>query len=75
MEHEIEDIPEVIERSPEVIVLGTGNPGRLQVPQSTKEYLLSVGIEIVTAPTERAVKYFNRLQRKKRTVGAFHLSC
>ena len=32
-------------------------------------------IEIVTAPTERAVKYFNRLQRKKRTVGAFHLSC
>ncbi|MFO7850355.1 MAG: Mth938-like domain-containing protein [Spirochaetia bacterium] len=70
-----EDIEEVIERRPEVLVVGTGAKGMLKVPQSTKEHLLSLGIEVVDFPTDRAAKYFNELQEKKHTLGAFHLTC
>ena len=71
----LEDIPEVIERKPEVLVVGTGASGVLKVPGSTKDRLLELGIEVVAAPTDRAAKYYNRLESKKRTVGAFHLTC
>jgi hypothetical protein len=47
----------------------------MSIPESTKDYLLSIGTEVVEAPTGRAVKYYNRLKSKKRTVGAFHLTC
>jgi hypothetical protein len=47
----------------------------MEVPESTRQALLEQGIETVAAPTDRAVKYYQRLQEKKRTVGAFHLTC
>jgi hypothetical protein len=70
-----EDLPGVLEEKPEVLVVGTGANGVMEVPEATKKALLREGIEIVAAPTERAVKYYGRLQGKKRTVGAFHLTC
>lgn len=71
----IDDIPLVVEKRPEVLVVGTGASGMMEVPRDTKSRLLAMEIEIVAAPTNRAVKYFNRLKSKKRTIGAFHLSC
>ncbi len=70
-----EDIPQVLERKPEVLVVGTGASGMMTIPKSTKEHLLSIGTEVVEAPTDRAVNYYNRLKSKKHTVGAFHLTC
>jgi hypothetical protein len=70
-----DDIPEVIAEKPDVLVVGTGASGVMEVPESTRQALLEQGIETVAAPTDRAVKYYQRLQEKKRTVGAFHLTC
>jgi hypothetical protein len=71
----INDISEVIERKPDVLVVGTGASEQLHISEETTQKLLDFGIEIVAAPTDRAVKYYNRLKSKKHTIGAFHLTC
>jgi hypothetical protein len=70
-----EDLSGVFEEQPEVLVVGTGASGIMEVPESTKQTLLAEGIETVAVPTDRAVKYYMRLQGRKRVVGAFHLTC
>lgn len=69
------DLKEVLDSKPEVLVLGTGAYGKMEVGEKVRQELKDHGIELVAAPTGRAVKYFNRLQSKKRTAGAFHLTC
>ncbi len=71
----IDDIPDVIKRKPQVLVVGTGASEQMHIPEKTTQMLLEYGIEIVAAPTDRAVKYYNRLKSKKHTIGAFHLTC
>jgi hypothetical protein len=70
-----EDIPRVLEMKPDVLVMGTGASGVLKVPASTKKQLADEGIELLDAPTDRAVQEYNRLKSGKRVVGAFHLTC
>ena len=72
----IEDLDEVVEARPDVLVVGTGYYGNMVVPGETKDYLESNGIEIKACRTGDAVKEFNRLQRKyARIVAALHLTC
>ncbi len=72
----IADLDEVISSEPQVLVIGTGYYGRMEVPAETREYLKSRGIEIYCLPTRDAVKEFNRLQQKyARVVAALHLTC
>jgi hypothetical protein len=69
------DLKEILDSKPEVLVLGTGAYGKMEVGEKARHELKDHDIELVAAPTGRAVKYFNRLQSVKRTVGAFHLTC
>ncbi len=71
----LKDIPQVIEEKPDVLVVGTGASEMMHIPEKTTQQLLELGIEIVAAPTDRAVNYYNRLKSKKHTIGAFHLTC
>ncbi|HDQ14422.1 MAG TPA: hypothetical protein ENN41_06375 [Sediminispirochaeta sp.] len=71
----IDDLPEVVKRRPQVLVVGTGSSAQLHIFETTKKKLLEYGIEVVAAPTDRAVNYYNRLKSKKHTIGAFHLTC
>ncbi|MEM0350743.1 MAG: Mth938-like domain-containing protein [Archaeoglobaceae archaeon] len=69
----VEDLTEVLKFKPEILIVGTGYYGRMEVPEETKKFLEKNGIELVYAPTGEAVKIFNETSKKK--VGAFHLTC
>lgn len=72
----IEDIQSSIDRSvPDVLIVGTGKYGALQVLNETAQYLRDRGIELIADRTDEAWRIFNQLSPKKRVVGAFHLTC
>lgn len=69
------DIKEVIDAKPDVIVIGTGEPGLMQVEKETLEHLKKSGIKIIIQPTKRAYKEYNRLATAKKVVACLHLTC
>jgi hypothetical protein len=71
-----EDFAPLIEAHPQLIVAGMGMNGRVQAEPDVKEMLARQGIELVTEPTESAVRTFNAAwQEKKKVAGCFHLTC
>lgn len=71
-----EDLPDVLDHPPEVLVIGTGHDGAMQVPEETAEALRQMGIEVRITETREAVEDFNRLQREgAKVVAALHLTC
>ncbi len=71
----LEDLQEVLACHPEVLVIGQGKPGLMQVPAELAEELRRRGIEVSAAPTEQAVQEYNRLSESRRTAAALHLTC
>jgi hypothetical protein len=71
----VQDIPEVLRERPEVLVVGKGSPGLMEVPPETRAALAENGIEVVVLPTEAACSYFNEVQARRRTVACLHLTC
>lgn len=69
----LEDLREVLEFKPEVLIIGTGYHGKMVVPKEVKNFIEDMGIRTIVLPTEEAVKVFNETKAKK--VGAFHLTC
>ena len=70
---DIEDLTEVVEFKPEVLVIGTGYSGIMKPKNETLEFLKSKGIEVIVERTKRACDILNSLG--PRAVGAFHLTC
>jgi hypothetical protein len=71
-----EDLAEVIAAAPEVVVLGTGFFGLVEVREDALRAFAEAGAEVVTERTARAVATFNRLTSQGRKVSAaFHLTC
>ncbi|MFQ6085295.1 MAG: Mth938-like domain-containing protein [Candidatus Bathyarchaeia archaeon] len=71
----IDDIRSIVDRRPEVLVIGTGHSGLMKVLPETKEYVESKGIELVAQKTTEACDTYNRLLKSKRVVAALHLTC
>jgi len=71
----IEDLDEVVQNNPEVLIVGTGHSGLLKVPTETREYVESKGIEMIVQKTAEACKTFNRLVKSRKVVAALHLTC
>ena len=72
----IEDLDEIVNAKPELLIIGTGYYGRMQVPDETKQYLEKRGIKVLQAKTRDAVTEFNQLQKEyARIVAALHLTC
>jgi hypothetical protein len=71
-----EDLGTVMAERPEVLIIGTGYYGRMQVPEETLDSLRAAGVEVRIAETGEAVEEFNRLQSEyARIVAALHLTC
>jgi len=70
-----DDVWEVLEARPEVLVIGQGSVGRMDVPAETRSKLQDAGIEVITEPTARACETYNRLRGKRQVVAALHLTC
>jgi hypothetical protein len=72
---EIDDIQEVIEHHPEVIIFGTGQPGLMKVDGKTLEKVHEMKIETIVLPTEKACQEYNRVAENKKVIACLHLTC
>ena len=71
----LEDIADIINENPEVLVVGTGAAGVMKVPPEIKEELDTKGIELIVENTEKACLTYNQLCQSRRVVAALHLTC
>ncbi len=74
----VEDLKEVFNCKPlpEVLVIGTGYYGFVEVMPEVENTLKAHGVKLVIQPTREAYKTFNKLLKSgKRVSGAFHLTC
>jgi hypothetical protein len=71
----VEDLKDVLEAKPEVLVVGTGYYGLMKVPPETRKHVESEGIELIAQKTTEACKTFNRLVKSRKVVAALHLTC
>jgi hypothetical protein len=73
---QVEDLDDIVNAKPDLLIIGTGYYGRMQVPVETKQYLEEQGIKVHQAKTRDAVAEFNQLQKEyARIVAALHLTC
>ena len=70
-----EDLTDVVQYNPGVLIVGTGANGLMKVPNETKEFVESKGIELIVEETKKACETYNELKKKKKIVAAFHLTC
>ncbi len=71
-----EDVTDILNASPEVLVVGTGYAGFMEVPNALRLVLKRKNIQLIAEKTPEAVRTFNQLHsRSKRVAAAFHLTC
>lgn len=72
----VEDLCQVLQFNPEVLVVGTGAYGFMAIAEPVSAILKERGIELFAAATPKAYKVFNEhIQAGRKVVGAFHLTC
>jgi hypothetical protein len=72
----VDDLEEILAAKPEVLIVGSGYYGRMQIPPATRRFLEQHGIELRDRRTADAVEEFNRLQQEfARVIAALHLTC
>jgi len=73
---DIDDIRDIIDAKPNILVLGKGKLGMMKSTRSLCEFLKAKDIEFIEEKTSKAIKTFNRLFKEGKNVCAgFHLSC
>ncbi len=70
-----EDLTEIIQYNPDVLIVGTGDNGLMKVPKDIKHFLESRGIELISEKTRKACDIYNKLKGKRKIVAALHLTC
>lgn len=71
----IDDFREIVEKKPEVLVIGTGYSGVMRVSDEVKKFLEDLGMKVIIEPTKKACDSYNRLFKEKGVVAALHLTC
>lgn len=71
----INDLEDVTEENPDVIVVGKGNPGLMRVLPETEEYIKSKGIRLIIQSTREACKTYNQLSSSQKVIALLHLTC
>lgn len=76
--HKIGDweIKELLEENPEIIVIGTGQDGMLEVEEVFVEKMKARGIEVISMKTPEAIKIYNeKIKAGKRVNALIHTTC
>lgn len=72
----IMDLSPILVAAPEVLVVGTGRSGAMQLAPGLRDALDERDIELVALPSPEAWKAYNELKSEgRRVAGAFHLTC
>lgn len=71
-----EDILDLVEAKPELIIIGTGAYGVIKVSKDIKELIKAKGIKLIIEKTEQACEEYNKAEKKGINVAAiFHGTC
>ena len=70
-----EDLDAVFEAGPELLIVGQGANGRMQVPDETKQAIRERGIELIAQQTETACDTYNEMRDQRLVAAALHLTC
>lgn len=70
-----EDLKDVLTVQVEVVIIGCGAHGILQVPRDTRRWLSETGRELVALPTQAACDRYNELAGSAKVIAALHLTC
>jgi hypothetical protein len=71
----IDDLEDVLDFEPDVIVVGTGDPGMMKVLPETEKLIKSKGITLIVQLTKQACQIFNRLSSTQKVIALLHLTC
>ena len=71
----IEDLKDVIDAQPKILIVGTGTFGRMQIPPETLAQIEASGIEFIVRKTDKACKLYNQRKDEGKVVAALHLTC
>jgi len=72
---QLDDVAEALAVDPQVLVVGMGDSGRMQVDPDLAAYLKDRGIDLRAHPTREACRVINDLSGKRRLAAALHLTC
>lgn len=71
-----EDLYDVFDYEPDVLVVGQGASGMLKIPSMTERAVHEKGIKLIAHQTDQAWKDFNeQTQKGYKVAGVFHLTC
>jgi hypothetical protein len=70
----LEDLDDVVDELPELLIVGCGADSRMRPDPSTLEALRRRGVEVEVLPTSEAVRRFAECD-PARTAAALHLTC
>jgi hypothetical protein len=71
----IPDLEVVLAAPPEVLIIGQGAYGRMEVPEATRRELTTAGVEVLAQRTAEACQSYNQLVGEKKVIAALHLTC
>jgi len=71
----LDDLDLVLKENPEILVIGTGALGMLKIGDEIPINMRERKMEFLPAKTRTAVDLYNEWATRKKTVGAFHLTC
>jgi hypothetical protein len=71
----LNDLDEVLKAQPEVLIIGIGAQGRVNIPSSTSQELEELGIGLIALPTDKACSEYEKLAQEGKVIAALHLTC
>lgn len=71
----LDDIREVLDYKPEILIIGKGKSGMMRVSSSVQEEIGKRGIELFVSGTSEAVRKYNEMSNRNTVVAALHLTC
>jgi len=72
---QVVDIDKAIAEKPEILIIGTGASGLMEVSKEVESYTTSKGIRLVVDTTKKACDAYNRFSKTAKTIAALHLTC
>lgn len=71
----LEDIAGVLPEKPEVLIVGTGASGMMEVLPEVEQALENRGIELIIETTDKACHRYNELCHSRKSIATLHLTC
>lgn len=72
---QLDDVAAALAADPQVLVVGMGEPGKMQVDPALAAYLRDKGVDLMAHPTREACRLINDLSGKRSLAAALHITC